>query len=97
MEKYYTMNEVAKMTGLTTRTLRNYLKLNVLNGEKIDGVWQFTEEEFVEFIENPYVKPSIQAKNRAVVFDFLARNEKKTNEICTIIDMCVKPNEEDEI
>ena len=31
MEKYYTLNEVAMMTGLTTRTLRNYLKMNVVN------------------------------------------------------------------
>lgn len=45
MEKYYTLNEVAMMTGLTTRTLRNYLKMNVLKGEKLDGIWNFTEEE----------------------------------------------------
>ena len=97
MEKYYTLNEVAMMTGLTTRTLRNYLKMDVLKGEKIDGIWKFTEEEFAEFIQNPYVKPSLQAKNKAIVFDFLAQNEKRTNEICTIIDVCVDSNEAEEI
>ena len=97
MEKYYTLNEVAMMTGLTTRTLRNYLKMNVLKGEKIDGIWKFTEEEFAEFIQNPYVKPSLQAKNKAIVFDFLAQNEKRTNEICTIIDVCEDSNEAEEI
>ncbi len=45
MDKYYTLNELATITGLTTRTLRNHLKSNILNGEKIDGIWQFTEEE----------------------------------------------------
>ena len=97
MEKYYTLNEVAMMTGLTTRTLRNYLKMNVLKGEKLDGAWKFTEEEFAEFIQNPYVKPSLQAKNKAIVFDFLAQNEKRTNEICTVIDVCVDSHEAEEI
>ena len=97
MEKYYTLNEVAMMTGLTTRTLRNYLKMNVLKGEKLDGAWKFTEEEFAEFIQNPYVKPSLQAKNKAIVFDFLAQNEKRINEICTVIDVCVDSHEAEEI
>lgn len=97
MEKYYTLNQVAMMTGLTTRTLRNYIKMDILKGEKIDGIWNFSEEEFAEFIQNPYVKPSIQAKNKAIVFDFLAQNEKRTNEICTIIDACVDSHEAEEI
>ena len=97
MEKYYTLNEVAMMTGLTTRTLRNYLKMNVLKGEKLDGAWKFTEEEFAEFIQNPYVKPSLQAKNKAIVFDFLAQNEKRINEICTVIAVCVDSHEAEEI
>ena len=58
--------------------------MNVLKGEKLDGVWKFTEEEFAEFIQSPYVKPSLQAKNKAIVFDFLAQNEKRINEICTV-------------
>ena len=97
MEKYYTINEVAVMTGLTTRTLRNYLKMDILKGEKIDGIWQFTEEEFAEFLQNPYVKPSLQAKNKAIVFDFLAQNKKRTNEICTMLDVCVEHSEAEEI
>ena len=97
MEKHYTLNEIAMMTGLTTRTLRNYIKMNVLKGEKSDGVWMFTEEEFAEFIVNPYVKPSLQAKNKAIVFDFLAQNKKRTNEICTVLDACVDSDEAEEI
>jgi len=71
--------------------------MNVLKGEKLDGVWTFTVEEFAEFIENSYVKPSLQAKNKAIIFDFLAQNEKRTNEICTVIDVCVDSHEADEI
>lgn len=90
---YYTINEVAMMTSLTTRTLRNYIKTGLLDGEKIDGVWKFTEEDLSKFISNPTVKPSIQAKHKALVFDFLADDFKKENNICTILDLYVSEEE----
>lgn len=93
----YTINEVAMMTGLTTRTLRNYIKLGILKGEKMDGIWKFSAEDISEFISNPAVKPSIQAKNKSLVFDFLALDSKKTNEICTILDLYVEKEESEEI
>ena len=37
------------------------------------------------------------AKNKDIVFDFLAQNEKRTNEICTIVDVCVDSHEAEEI
>ena len=97
MDKYYTLNDLALMTGLTTRTLRNYLKMGVLKGERIEGIWKFTEEEIAEFFENPYVISGIRAKNRAIVFDFLAQNKKQDNEICTILDLHVEQEEAEEI
>ena len=89
----YNLNEVAMITGLTTRTLRNYLKLNLLNGEKIDGNWSFTEEELEAYIADPSVKQAILAKQHAVVYDFLADPFKKTNRICTIMDFPVSVEE----
>lgn len=97
MDKYYTLNDLALMTGLTTRTLRNYLKMGVLKGERMEGVWKFTEEDVAEFFDNPYVISGVQAKNRAIVFDFLAENKKQTNEICTIIDLYVEQREAEEV
>lgn len=46
MESFYTINEVATMTGLTTRTIRNYLKSGLINGQKVNGVWLFSSEDF---------------------------------------------------
>ena len=34
MEETYSLNDLAMMTGFTTRTLRNYLTQGLLNGEK---------------------------------------------------------------
>ena len=93
----YNLNEVATITGLTTRTLRNYLRLNLLKGEKIDGNWSFTEEELDEFMSNPAVKQAIAAKRNAVVYDFLSDPFKKGNRICTIMDLPVSDEEAMEI
>lgn len=97
MENFYTINEVATMTGLTTRTIRNYLKSGLINGEKINGIWMFSSEDFEAMLNNPAIKPSIQAKNNSVVYDFIADNRKKVNKICTILDLFVEDNEAEEI
>lgn len=97
MEKNYTINQVATMTGLTTRTVRNYLKTGLIGGEKINGVWQLSAEDFRDMLNNPAVKPSIKAKNNAVVYDFLADEKKKTDKICTVIDLNVDDKEAEEI
>lgn len=97
MKEVYSINDVAMMTGLTTRTLRNYIKAGFLDGEKVDGVWTFTPEDFSNFIENPNVKPSIHAKYNSIVYDFMLDNHKKENEICMILDFTQEEAEEKEI
>ena len=97
MNEYYTINDVAAMTGLTTRTVRNYIKLGMLDGEKVNGVWKFTSENLSAFLADKNVQPSIQAKRNGVVFDFLANKHKKVNEICTILDFPVSEEEAMEI
>lgn len=93
----YTINELAVMTGLTTRTLRNYIKMDILKGEKVDGIWRFTVEEISDFVGNPYVKPSIQAKSKSVLFDFLAEDKKQQNEICIVLDLHIAEGESKEV
>ena len=89
----YNLNQVAMITGLTTRTLRNHLKQGLLNGEKIDGVWSFTEKELDEYVREPSVKQAIASRQHAVVYDFLSDSVKKTNRVCTILDLPVSDGE----
>ena len=83
----YTLNELATMTGLTTRTLRTYLKTGLLSGEKTDGVWHFSEEDCEAFFSHPSVKPALQAKRSALVYDFLGNRFKRENELCVVLDL----------
>lgn len=95
--RYYTMNEVAMMTGFTTRTLRNYISAGILDGEKMEGVWKFSVDDFINFISNPNVTSGIKSKINAQTFDFLADEKKKENYICTILDFYVDDEESAEI
>ena len=94
MKEYYTINEVAVMTGFTTRSLRLFIQQGFLEGEKIDGKWSFTSQQFENFISNPNITAGIKIKNNALVYDFLADFEKKENQTCLILDFHISSNEE---
>jgi len=83
---YYVINHLVMFTGLTDRTIRNYIATGILQGEKINGLWHFTPEQVDEFISHPSVRPSIVAKNNSIVYDFLLDGKKKSQEICLILD-----------
>ena len=84
---YYNIRSLVLFTGLTDRTIRNYISLGLLEGEKINGLWHFTPEQVERFIRHPAVRPSIQAKNNGIVYDFLIENKRKQPECCIILDL----------
>ncbi len=89
----YSIDEVARMTGLTTRTIRNYLNEGQISGKKVDGKWVFTVDNFAAMLKNPYVASAIRAKNNAPVFDFIKAEKKTCNSVCLIIDRCISGDE----
>ena len=87
MEHKYNLNDLALMTGFTTRTLRNYLSQGFLLGEKVNGIWQFTDTDLDRFFSDPYVKEGLRIKRSSVVFDFLAGRNKEKARSCIILDI----------
>lgn len=51
-QEYYSSEELAEMLGITTRTIRNYLKNGKIKGYKIGGKWRFSKNNIEEFIRN---------------------------------------------
>lgn len=88
----YSIADLAEMTGMTDRTLRNYLNAGFLHGEKIDGRWQFTPEQFAEFLQNENLRPALEAKRNSWVFDFLA--DPQTPGACVMLDLAGGPSQE---
>lgn len=86
MQEMYTINHVALMSGLSSRTIRNYMKMGFIEGEMINGVWHFSAEAVGDFFENANVAPAIRAKRNALIFDFLADDYKQQDEMCAVLD-----------
>ncbi|MCR4734195.1 MAG: helix-turn-helix domain-containing protein [Treponema sp.] len=98
MEKNcYSINELAVISGFTTRSLRNFISMGHLNGEKVDGVWQFTPMDIENFLSNPNVAPGIKTKANTLVYDFISDSEKKSNQICSIMDYIMNDDEAEEL
>lgn len=93
LKEKYSIHDVALMTGLTTRTIRNYLNDGQIVGEKIGGKWFFTHDHYAEMLENPYVAAAIKAKHHAPVLDFMRADKKPCQAVCLIIDRCVSEDE----
>lgn len=87
MSQYFSISDLCLFTGLTDRTLRNYLSNGILQGEMIDRAWAFTEDQVQAFLQHPSVQPSIQAKKNALITDFMLDNFKKTPQMCVIWDL----------
>ena len=90
MKETFSINDVAMITSLSTRTIRTYISTGFLNGEKVNGAWQFTPEQVEAFTQNRTVKPSIKAKKNAIVFDFLGTKPEKQDKMCMILHIATK-------
>ena len=97
MKNIYSINDLALMSGLTTRTLRNYISVGLLKGSKgEDGTWKFTPEEVAAFFNEPFVKESVKVKYNNIVFDFLS-NYNNGNRACVILDFPTGVKEANEL
>ena len=86
-EKLYLISHLTMFTGLTDRTIRNYLAQGFLEGEQINGMWHFTPEQVEKFLTHPAVRPSILAKHNGIVYDFLMEDKRTEKEMCMILDL----------
>lgn len=87
MQETYTIEAVAAMSGLSIRTVRNYLSMGLLDGEKVDGVWRFTPEQFVAFLSQDMVRQSVKTKANGIVYDFLLQEKKPERAVCAVLDL----------
>ncbi len=85
--KQYDINQVSLMTGLTTRTLRNYMQMGILNGYKEAGKWFFTEHELNAMFEASFVKQEMESKDRTHVREFMESRQAVQPSGCLIYDM----------
>lgn len=86
-QKAYSIADVAAMSGLSVRTVRTYLAMGLLEGEKVDGAWRFTPEQFSAFLAQDMARQSVQAKAHGIVLDFLRQERRTEAAVCMILDL----------
>lgn len=89
---FYSINELSTISGFTTRSLRNFIQMEFLKGEKFNGEWRFSLEQIEDFFSNPNIKEGIKSKNNSVVYNYLL-NKPENDKICSIVDLNLTPNE----
>ena len=93
-EKLYTVDDIAQMTGLTSRTIRNYIKDGRLNGKKIGVQWRFTKEDINELFKEQDFTDSVEKAKNQLVIDYINAKEIKDISSCTIVDYPCSNSEE---
>ena len=81
MKTIYSIDDISKMTMLSTRTIRNYIKLGLLNGSKTNGYWQFTSDDISKFINNDYVTQSLNTKRNSLIYDYILNDCKSIKSV----------------
>jgi excisionase family DNA binding protein len=90
MEKLFTVDDIAKMTMMTSRTIRNYIKEGLLKGNKIGGQWRFTEEDIKNLMQSGKYQTEYASNLRQDILDYIdGVNTHVRGEIqsCTIVDL----------
>lgn len=96
MEKFYTVDDVAMMTGLTSRTIRTYIKDGVLRGKKVGVQWRFTEAEVKELFKDKKVEREVADAKNKLIYNFLEKREADTERSCMVVDCPLKSEAEEE-
>lgn len=65
------LKSLAQMTGLTARTLRNYMKRGLLDGDLRNGKYFFTEAELERFLQQDFVKQGMEIRRNSIIHDYI--------------------------
>lgn len=81
-QKWYTVADVAALTGLTDRTIRNYLKEGTLHGKKVGVQWRFTQQDIESLFREADVTEPFTELLDELVSDFLHGSQRPQEMEC---------------
>ena len=94
-EKYYSISDIAKLTKLTDRTIRNYLANGSLKGKKIGGQWRFSQNDVRGLFSDDKFEDDMKAKTEKAIISYYNNNTSfdTDNTCCNIIDIKIESKE----
>ncbi|MCM1989132.1 helix-turn-helix domain-containing protein [Oceanirhabdus seepicola] len=95
MKELFTVEEVAKVLDVHTRTVRRYIKEEKLGASKVGGQWRVDKENLKKFMNNEEVVEQFQKKQDDIILGLMEGKSNDNVTIHTIVDF--KVENEDEI
>lgn len=94
-DKLYSISDIAKITKLTDRTIRNYLANQTLKGRKVGGQWRFTKEDIKSLFSQNEFADDMLAKSEKNISKYVKQELtfESLNNGCFIINFVVKEKE----
>lgn len=88
MEKLFTVDNIAEMTGLTSRTIRNYIADGRLKGRKIGSQWRFTEADIEALFSASGARSAVgqEETEGGAAADFLRVQKRDSVAVCAVVD-----------
>ena len=93
-EKLYSISEIAKLTKLTDRTIRNYQASGTLKGRKIGGQWRFTRKDIEALYSNDEFEVDMQDKTHKSISSNFKEEKSEDNTACIIMKLNIKSKEQ---
>lgn len=79
METYYTVDEIAKLTKLSTRTIRRYISDGTLQGKKAGKQWRFTQQDLENFFDASELRAELDSHHKKEVMSFYSGEKITSN------------------
>ncbi len=65
----YTLKDIMMMFDIPERTIRRHMKLGLLQGSKIGGLWRFSEEDITKYASNPAIVHTNRKNNIRRIYE----------------------------
>lgn len=95
-EKLYSISDIAKMSKLTDRTIRNYLAKGNLKGVKVGGQWRFTKDDIRALFSNDKFEDDMKNKTETNIINFY-NSQNYEKKVCCIFKFSLKNKSKEEI
>lgn len=93
----FTVDEVAQILGMHSKTIRRYISEGKLKGNKVGGQWRVKSTDLKAFMNKDEYSERIKSENKSELRDFVEGTDSVLSgrvQVCTIIDIYVNSPEE---
>lgn len=95
----YSIKDIMLMYGMSERTIRRHLSSGLITGQKVGGVWRFTDEDIETSFSEKNVRSKMKTEVNKLLYDYLntPNPQKEANHCFSMIDLRITSKEHKEL